>query len=179
MAAPLIAAAFGAAARFIAPRLGSLFFGSATRTAVTAVTADQVANDGRITRAAVENAGGFLAGRFLDAVGLRADPANPDAGLLERLTADPAKLAGLGGVVALTAAVLRGAMGTPMALVAGLALAMFFNQDIGRMANSVVDSLGFNRAAAPQPVAALADETAALPQTALLLDNRAPRMTLS
>lgn len=145
MVAPLIAIGL----RAIAPRLLSGIFGGAARVLgsptgalTTGIIADQTLNDGRLASAAVRAVGDGISGVFRRAVGLD----GPDGQL------DWTRVAGMGLAATVGTMVLDKLLGTPLAIVASLALAYLFRDQIGGLAHSFARAVGLEDA--PQTPAA-------------------------
>ena len=128
MVAPLVALGL----RAIAPRALSMLFGTTTRAAVTTVTADQVLNDGRVASSALGAVTDGLTGAFRRSVGLD----GPDGQM------DWTRLAGMGTAAAIGTMVLDKVLGTPLAMIAALALAYVFRDQIGGLAHSFSRAVG-------------------------------------
>jgi hypothetical protein len=109
-----------------------MLFGSATRTAVTATVADQTLNDGRIAGAAVGAVSDGIGSIFRRAVGLD----GPDGQF------DWTRVAGMGVAATVGTMVLDKILGTPLAIVASLALAYLFRDQIGGLAHSFSRAVG-------------------------------------
>ena len=128
MVAPLVALGL----RWAGGRALSMLFGSATRAAVTTVTADQMLNDGRLASSAVGAVTDGLTGAFRRSVGLD----GPDGQM------DWTRLAGMGTAAAIGTMLLDKVMGTPLAMIAALALAYVFRDQIGGLAHSFSRAVG-------------------------------------
>jgi hypothetical protein len=143
MVAPLIAAAVGTGARWLGARALSMLFGTATRTAITAVTADQMLNDGRVTKSALGAVTGGLTGSFQQTLGLTGEDGKTDW----------TKIGGLGLTMAIGTSVLNNVLGTPLALIATAALAFMFRDQIGGLSHKFAQAVGLEHNNAPAQTA--------------------------
>jgi hypothetical protein len=127
-------------------------------TAATAVSVDMNYNNGALTGDAAKGGANFVAEQF----GLGqvfGDSANPDGqqgGLLQ----DPARLAGMGVVTLALTSMLKDMLGTPLALIAGIAISMFFGNQIGNLSHSIAQGVGLENKPGQD---AAADPAAAVP----------------
>lgn len=129
MVAPLVYAAGTLASRFAlwaAPAVGRMLFGSVGRAATTALTADLALNNGQGTRGALGQAFSWATGGALEgAQNLLTDAMN-----------NPAEAAGMAGVALAITTLLNDTLGGPLALIAGIAAALYFKPQIGSLINS-------------------------------------------
>lgn len=147
MVAPLAYAAGTLASRFAlwaAPAVGRMLFGSVGRAATTGLVADMTLNDGQATR-------GLLGSAFDWATGAGLEGAKD---LLNDALENPAQAAGMAGVALAVTALLNDMIGGPLALIAGVALALYFKPQIG----SMIDSFMGAAQPEPAPVAATSPE---------------------
>ncbi|MBU0860130.1 MAG: hypothetical protein KJ667_09335, partial [Alphaproteobacteria bacterium] len=129
---------FGA---WAAPAVGRMLFGSVPRAAATALTADLSLNGGQATMGAARSAFNWATGGGL---------AETAGNILEGAMNDPAKAAGMAGVAATVMMVLQNFIGTPLALAAGIAVAAYFNPQIGNLVNQFTGAVN-NTAPATAP----------------------------
>lgn len=132
MVAPLVA--FGL--RAIAPRVLSALFGTTARTVATTAIADQTLNDGRLTSAAGNAVVDGITNVFRRAIGMD----GPDGQM------DLTRVAGMGVAATVGTILLDKLLGTPMAVVAALALAYVFRDQIGGLAHSFARATGLEDA---------------------------------
>lgn len=117
----------GLAARWIGGRALTALFGTATRAAVTTVTADSLTG-GHLMKGAASGIGSLFKSAVL--------PTD------ENGNTDWTTLGGMGAAVAIGTTVLSGTIGTPLALLASTAVALYFNDQIGDMAHTVAQAVG-------------------------------------
>lgn len=124
-----------------------MLFGSTARAAVTTVTADQMLNDGRLTAAGAGAAADGLTGMFRRAIGLD----GPDGQM------DLTRMAGMGVAATVGTIMLDKVMGGPLAIIAALALAYIFRDQIGGLAHSFARATGLETGPETGPQTPAAD----------------------